>query len=440
MNKSERLELGKWAVTFAKKSGANDVAVNITNDRSIEISYRDESLEKLQESTQNGLSLDVYADSKYSSHSTNDLRKDSLEKFISEAIAMTKYLGADKFRGLPDPKYYEGRKDINLDQVDHNHSSITSKQRVDMAAELQKLTSSKSDKIVTCTAGCGDGITESVKVQSNGFEGTNARTYFYLGAEVSLDDGKGGRPEGWRYRSTRHFDELPPAEELATPCVEVALSRLGQTKLESGRYDLIIENIAGNRPLGAMRGAMSGGALYQERSYLEGKLDQPIASDKLTIIDDPFIVRGRGSRLYDGEGMATRKRTILEAGVLKQYFISAYYSRKLEVEPTTAGTSNVIFGTGDRDMEAMIASMERGILVTRFIGGNANSTTGDFSYGIMGMLIENGKRVKPVNEMNISGNLIDFWMSLSEVGNDPHIYSSTRTPSMYFKDVEFSGL
>jgi PmbA protein len=84
--------------------------------------------------------------------------------------------------------------------------------------------------------------------------------------------------------------------------------------------------------------------------------------------------------------------------------------------------------------------MKKGILVTGFIGGNSNDTTGDFSFGIIGILVENGAPVKPVSEMNVSGNMIDFWNRLVEVGNDPWAYSSTRRPSMYFKDVQFSGI
>ena len=138
--------------------------------------------------------------------------------------------------------------------------------------------------------------------------------------------------------------------------------------------------------------------------------------------------------------MAAKKRVLIDKGVLKTFLIDNYYARKLGVEPTGGSTSNVVFDYGTRSLDEMVASMKKGILVTSFIGGNANSTTGDFSVGIVGIYVEDGKIVRPVNEMNIAGNQKDLWNQLVEVGNDPYIYSSTRRPSLYFKDIHFSGI
>ena len=138
--------------------------------------------------------------------------------------------------------------------------------------------------------------------------------------------------------------------------------------------------------------------------------------------------------------MATKKMTIIEKGVLKNYLIDWYYAQKLGVEPTCGSVSNLVFDYGTRSFNEMVKGLERGIVVTGFIGGNSNSTTGDFSYGIVGKLVENGKVVQPVNEMNISGNLTEFWNQLVELGNDPYVYSAWRRPSLYFKDIHFSGV
>ena len=161
---------------------------------------------------------------------------------------------------------------------------------------------------------------------------------------------------------------------------------------------------------------------------------------KLTVIDDPFIEKGLGSRFFDGEGLAAKRRVVIEKGVLRQYFIDNYYGKKLGMEPTTSWPSNVLFEYGTHSVEEMIAGVKRGILVSGFIGGNSNSTTGDFSFGIVGLLIDAGKTVHPVNEMNISGYMKEFWNQLSEVGNDPYPYSSMRIPSLRFEGVNFSGL
>lgn len=439
MKTKERLELAQWAASEARKAGSDDAAVDILNQRDVEVEFRDGQLDNLKESTQNSLNLDIYANNRYSGHSTNDLRKESLSRFIREAVAMTKYLSEDPFRALPDPKYYEGQKDVDLKLYDPKYENVTSDQRVKIARETQKATAGRSDKIISSSSGYSDTVVESVKVHTNGFEGSSRSTYYSAGTEATVDDGQGGRPEGWKWITTSRFDELLSPDELAKPAVDRALERIGQVKLDSGIYDMVIENRAGGRALGALRGPLSGAALYQKQSFLDGKLGEKVFSDKFTVIDDPFIPGALGSRLYDGEGMAARKRTVIDKGVLKMYFVDTYYGRKLEMEPTTAGTSNVLFAYGDKSLEELVGMMKKGILVSRFIGGNSNGTTGDFSWGIMGMLVEDGKLVKPVNEMNISGNLGDLFSQIEEMGNDPYLYSSMRRPSILFRDVQFSG-
>jgi len=210
--------------------------------------------------------------------------------------------------------------------------------------------------------------------------------------------------------------------------------------MESGKYDMIVENRSVGRLFYNLYGPMRGSSLQQKSSFLEGELGNKIASEKFTLIDDPFVIGGLGSRLYDSEGMATRKRVKIEKGILKEYFIDTYYGNKLKMEPNSGSTANITLEYGTKSPDDLIKGMNRGILVTNFIGGNSNSTTGDFSTGIMGHYVENGKIVRPVNEMNISGNMNEFWNYLAEVGNDPYIYSSWRLPSLYFTDVQFSGI
>ncbi|RKX19661.1 MAG: TldD/PmbA family protein [Candidatus Zixiibacteriota bacterium] len=440
MNTKERLELAHWVVNTAKTAGVAETAVNIGNSRAVEIEYRDGQLDKVKESTQNSLNIDIYIDNKFSGHSTNDLRKESLSRFVNDAVAMTKYLTEDEFRKLPDPKYYKGIKDIDLDLFDGEYDKIMADQRVKYASDLQNAVSSKSDKIITSTAGYYDNDSESIKVHSNGFEGINRTTSFSVGVEATVEDKDGGRPSDWNYATTRHLKDMPDSESLAQGVVEKALAKVGQTKVESGTYDMIVFNRAAGKPVYAFYGPMTGRALQQKQSFLDGKIGEKIASDKFTIVDNPFIERGLGSRHYNGEGMVAKKRTLIEKGVLKEFLIDCYYARKLGVEPTGGSTSNLVFEYGEKSLDDMIKNVKKGILVNSFIGGNSNGTTGDFSWGLAGMLIEDGKIIKPINEMNISGNLIELWSNLVDVGNDPYKFSSLRRPSLHFKDVQFSGV
>jgi len=439
MTNNERLDLAKWIAEFAQKSGADDTAVSITNQRDIEVEMREKKLENLKESTQNSLDLRIYAGGRYSTHSTSDLRKERLKPFIKEAVVSTKYLNEDKFRTLPDPKYYpKTPKKMNL--ADDAYEKIESTQRVDLASEIEKTALDKSDQIISVSAGCGDTYYESVLVHSNGFAGQDKGTVFWASASVTVKDGERGRPQDYSVGVSRFYKDLPDPKNIADEAVQRALQKAGQTKIESGVYTVLVENRAMSRLLGVLQGPLGARALQQKRSYLEGKIGQKIASDKLTIIDDPFVEKGLGSRYYDGEGLASRKRAIIDKGVLKEYFIDSYYGKKLGMEPNNGSTSNLVFDTGSRSLEEMTKSIERGILITGFIGGNSNDTTGDFSFGIVGQLIENGKITQAINEMNISENSKEFWNKLAETGNDPYPYSSWQRPSMLFEGVQLSGI
>jgi PmbA protein len=439
MNSKERIELAEWSMNYALKCGANESIVSIYNSRDIEIEYRAKKIEKLQESTQNGLSLQVYTNHKYSSHSTNDLRKESLTKFVEEAVAGTKYLTEDQFRSLIDPKYYPTDLDRDLKICDNSYEKIDSADRVKFAAEIEKEAMAVSDQIISSTTSYSDSYYETTRVHSNGFKGENKATWFSAGAEVTVKDKDGGRPEDYCYVNTRFRNEFPSPEYLGKEAAKRALSKIGQRKIESGKYQMLVENRASSRLLSVFSGAMSARSIQQKSSFLDGMLDKKIASEKLTVIDDPFIEKGLGSRLFDGDGIAAKKRVMIEKGVLKNYFIDNYYGKKLGWEPTTASPANIVLEYGSKSFDQLLKEITKGILVTGFIGGNSNSTTGDFSFGLIGMLVENGEIIKPVNEMNISGNAKEIWNQLLELGNDPYLYSSYRVPSMLFDGIQFSG-
>ncbi|NWF88059.1 MAG: TldD/PmbA family protein [Ignavibacteriaceae bacterium] len=440
MNNKERLELAEWAVDYTLKSGADETSVVISNSRDIEIEYRNKQLDKLQESTQNSLDLQIFANHKYSSHSTSDLRKDELKKFIEEAVSATKYLTEDKFRSLPDAKHYPTKMDKDLKLKDSAYDKVQSDERVKLASEIEKEAMAISDKIISSTAGYYDTYYENVRVHSNGFKGESSGTVFSAGAQVTVKDEAGGRPEDWFYATTRFKNEIPSPEVLGKEAAKRALRKIGQKKIESGTYSMLVENRTSARLLSIFNGAITARSIQQKSSFLDGMLEKKIASAKLTVIDNPFIEKGMGSRLFDGEGIEAKRRVIIDKGVLKCYLVDNYYGKKLGWEPNGGSASNIMLEYGSKSYDELLKTIDKGIVVTGFIGGNSNSTTGDFSFGIVGLYVEKGQIVKPVNEMNISGNAKEVWNQLAEIGNDPYPYSSWRVPSLLFDGIQFSGI
>lgn len=439
MTKQEKYNLAKWAIEIARDKGAQEVSVSIFDSISSSVEVRDKKIDTLEQANQAGLSIKLMVDKKYSAHSTNRLsNKDELEKFIEEAIAGTRYLSEDEFRTLPDPSLYYKGDGTDLKTLDQEFKNIDPQQKIDAAFALEKEIVGSDNKIISVTASYYDGMSSSVMVTSNGFEGDSSNSYYGVYASVSVDGGE-ARPQSTWSESSVFYDKLN-VNGVAKTALERAKKKIGQEKITSGNMPMIVENRLGNQLLGPLLSALNGSAIQQKNSFLIDSLDKKIGSERLTIVDDPTIPSGRGSRHFDNEGLALKKRTIFDKGVLKSYYIDTYYAKKLDMQPTSGRSTNLVLEPGSRDLETIVASIDRGILVTGFNGGNTNGSTGDFSYGIEGFLIEKGKPVKPVSEMNITGNMKTLWSNLIETGSDVYTKSSHRMSTLVFKDVDFSGL
>jgi len=439
MTKDEKYNIAKWAMEHAIQNGAQQARVSIYNNNSSQIEVRDEKIDKLQESNRNGMQINLYVDNKYSSISTNRLNnKEELGKFIEEAIAGTRYLAEDEFRMLPDPELYYKGGGPELKTLDPNFKSVDPQQKIKDAFALEAEVLGSDDRIISATASYRDGLSSSVMVASNGFEGDTENSYYSLNASVSVTDGE-ARPRGYWGESSIFSSELV-RKDIGKKALKRAVDRLGQAKIESGKMPMIVENKQAGQSLGPLISALNGSSIQQRQSFLIDMIGEKIGSDLLTITDDPFIVSGRGSRLFDGEGIATKKRPVFENGVLKTYFIDTYYGKKLGMEPNSGGTTNLVFKPGEKDLEGLLADIPRGILVTGFNGGNSNPVTGDFSYGIEGFLVEKGVLIKPVAEMNITGNFKQLWKDLVAVGSDVDPSRSWILPSLVFDNVDFSGV
>ncbi len=439
--KQELYDLAAWGIKEAKAAGAAGSRIGIDGERTVEISYRDRKPETIKEASTKGLSLEIYVDGRYSAMSTSDLRKDALKDFIGKAVAQTKLLAEDPFRTLPDPKYYEGRQTIDLGQVDPAYGSLSADERHAFVKAIEESCLAKGgDKVISVTANATDGHGESLMMSSNGFDGYSEVTYFVGSAEMTGKDEGDRRPAEYGAAVALRRGALPKPEAIGAEAASRTLALFGAKKIATETLPVIIENRVVSRFGGGFLQAMTGRSIQQRQSFLADKKGQKVGSGKLTLIDDPFIKGALGSRLFDGDGFAARKRTMIDAGVLKEFYVDWYYGRKLGWEPTSGGPSNLVIPPGPRSVAEIMKDLGRGILITGFIGGNSNSTTGDTSIGIVGQLFEKGAPVQAVSEMNIADNHLKIWQRLVEVANDPYPYSSQKFPSLVFGDVVVSGI
>lgn len=442
MAKDDLLAQARSAVALARGKGAQEAAVRAARRREVETEWRDGKLEKVHEATSRSLEFQLYVDGRFAEMTTSDLRAEALATFVSESVALTRSLEKDPFRSLPDPKLYADRPAGDLKVEDAAYDRVTPDARRRFVRELEEGARAvkESAAILSVTTSFTDSLEESARVASNGFEGSHRETSYWAGASVSVKDADGRRPSDGTWAGARFFADLPAAPPIGRDSAERALGRLGAKKGDSAVMTMVLENRAGGRLLSALLSPLLGWSLQQKRSFFEGKLGKPFAGPLLTVTDEPLLPRGFASRLFDAEGISAKPRPVFSGGVLSTFFLDTYYARKLGLAPTTGRPSNLVFPAGTKGRDALIADAKEGIYVTGFLGGNSNGTTGDFSLGIQGFRIRDGKLAEPVSEMNIAGNHLEFWKRLAAIGNDPYPYSTRRTPTLVFEGVQFAGM
>ncbi len=430
--------LAQQVVDLAGKNGADDVWATVSNSRDVEFEFRDGALEKVKDTTARGLNVQIFANGRYSTHQTTDLNVGRLTDFVNEAVAITRALEPDEFRKITPEELFSNRPIDDLDLVDASVGELSREQRMAWCRDLDAVATSH-ERVISATAGVYDGTSRSASASSNGFSGSSESTYCWYGSNITLQDKGDRRASDGFYAGGAHVETLPPADVVARTALQRALSRLNSEKGPTLKTTMVVDSRSAASLIGRLLRPANARRVQQGQSYWAPLIGEKAFSDKLTLVDDPLIQRGLNSRLFDGEGISARVIPIVEEGVISNIYVDTYYGRKANMTPTTGSSSNRRIGTGDKSLEELLSAVGDGVYVTSWLGGNADNTTGDFSLGLRGHMIENGQIGRAVGEMNVTGNLRDLFSRLEMVGNDVYPYSSTLSPSLVFADVDFSG-
>jgi PmbA protein len=435
----ELLDQAASAVERIKAAGAEEAWANVAQARNVEFNYRDGTLEKVQDTTAQALAVAIYANGRYSSHQTTDLNDDRLSGFLAEAVAITAALEPDPQRKITPAEFFRNRPTDNLDLTDDSVQALDREQRLAWCAELDE-GARNHERVISATSRVRTVYQSEASASSNGFSGAAEETACILGASVTLRDRGDRRASGSFSAVAHHVADMPDASAIADTALERAVVRLDADKGPTLRSTMVVDSRAAAQLIGRLMGPANARLVQQGRSFWGDIIGQQVFSDKLTIVDDPLIIRGLASRHFDNEGISARVLPIVSEGVVENIYVDTYYGRKAGMTPTTGRGSNRIVQPGTQSLDSLVADANDGVYVTSWLGGNADSTTGDFSLGLRGHIIENGNIGGPVGEMNVTGNLKDLFSRLVAVGNDPYPYSSTLAPSLVFSGVDFSGV
>ena len=436
-------------IASAKKSGATDADVMIREDDSFSVTVRMGEVETLKEAISRSLLLRIFIGHRTATSHTSDLTAAAVERLVEETVEMAKLTSEDASAGLPDAATQRSEfPDLRL--LDRSWETLSPAQRIDLAIRTERAALA-TDPAITNSEGASFEYTRSQVTLANtlGFNGTYEGTGAGLYCVPIAQSNEGMQRDHWM-SAARHREQMESPEDIGRKAAQRALRRLGARKISTGAVPVIFDPLSARSLLNHVFEAVCGSAIYSRSSFLVGQIGETVARHDITIVDDALMPAGLGSSPFDDEGVPTQETPIIEAGVLRNYLHSAYTARKLGLRPTgngsragagavTIGPTNFHLKPGNYSPEDIIASTKKGLYVVELIGFGVNTVTGDYSRGAVGLWIENGRFVHPVQEVTIAGNLREMLKNIEMVGNDITFLGSIAAPTLKIGNMVVSG-
>jgi PmbA protein len=433
-------------VAQALKAGADAAEAVFAERQALSVSVRLGELEEVEREEARDLGLRVFIGRRQATVSGSDISALARAKLIERAVAMARLAPEDPYAGLaPQDRLASGPfPDLDLyDATEPSAETLEEKARESEAAAraIEGVTNSDGGSASWSTGGW-------TLVTSTGFVGPHRASAFSLSASAIAGEGS-GMERGGEGRATRWAADLPGAEAIGAEAGRRAVSRLGARKLSSQTAPVIFENRLATSLIGPTLGAISGPSVARGVSFLKNKLGEQLFPKGFEIVDDPHRPRGLGSTPFDDEGVANRRRALIDDGVLTTWLLNTASARQLGLEttghasrslagPPGVGTTNLTVTPGPRDLAGLMADAKAGLLVTSMFGPSLNNNTGDWSVGCSGFWFENGEIAYPVNEITVAGNLIDIYSRLV-AGSDLEIRGSANSPSLLVDGLAIAG-
>ncbi len=438
--------LARHCLDYALSNGAQKARVTLSKTLMNLIGILNGEVDKVSQSLDRSIQIQIFADGRFGSFSSNRLEKEGLESFILKAVSTVKMLEEDSFRDLPAVERLEknAMNGNELGLLDTSLKEITPERRRDLslASSLwsRKNALEKGFKLISEEGEYSDNFFDSLTLDSQGLYARHCETSFEIGFEITVEAPDGRHFSSYWWDAAPHFKDLQ-WEKCSEKALERAVAQIDPKEIEGGKYNVVVESECAGKLVTPLLSALGGYSLQQHNSFLEDSLGKQLFPEKLNIIDFPRTYGENGSRLFDSEGVATREMPIIQNGKVCTYFLNSYMAAKMGMPPTIEDATHVkLLPTGDcKDLSELIQKVRDGILICGFNGGNSNPATGNFSYGIEGFLFKDGKIVCPVREMLVTGSFLELWGNLIATADDARPCLLKLVPSLAFKDIDISA-
>jgi PmbA protein len=444
--------LGERIVGMAQKGGATVAEVLVRRGAELSAKVRLGEPELVEEAGHRSAGLRLMKGKQVATTSTSDFSDAGIERFVKDGLELVELAQEDPFAGPADPKLLcDPAQQPDLELYDSAGGQVNAAQAISLAKRGEAAARAYDARISNSEGATFGRTAGSVAVVlSSGFHAAYKGSYQSLSVVPVAEDEGGKKRRGYHWTARRHLAELEEPEAVGREAARRTLRKLGARTVPTEEVPVVFDPDAARSILGLMAGCIMGSAIWRKSSYLVGREGTRVASDLVTIIDDPLIVRAPGSRPFDGEGLASRRNVVVEKGVLRTYLCDSYSARKLGRESTAsasrgssagvgASTSNFILQPGADSPEAILKGTKRGLYVTDMMGYGFNAVSGDFSRGASGFWIENGELTFAVSEVTISLNVDDLWQRLDAVGTDLDLRTSTASPTIRIGKMTLAG-
>lgn len=446
------IELGADVVGRAQKQGATVAECTVHESAHLSAKVRLREPELVEEAASRSLGLRVMIGQKVAVTYTSDLSAGGIARLLEDALELAQLSQADPFAGPPDPSLLSlPSQHVDLDLFDPAVDGVDAAEAVRRAKQAEAAALDHDPRIQNTEGATFTRVSgASALVTSGGFRGATRGTYASIVVSPVVDDEGGKKRSGYYWSSRRHIGELETEEAVGVEAARRTLRKLGARKVASQEVPVIFDPDAARSILGLVASCVHGGSIWRRASYLVDRLESEVASELVTVTDDPLLKRGPGSRAYDGEGLASRRNVVIERGVLKSYQLDTYSAKKLNAATTAnasrgssggvgVGSTNFHLLAGSQTPDAILRSTERGLFVTNMMGFGFNAVTGDFSRGASGFWIEKGELAFPVSEVTISLNLDQLLKRIDAVGSDLDPKTSIAAPTLRVSRMTLAG-
>jgi PmbA protein len=407
-------------IADAKRAGADAADAVLFEAASIAVAQRLGNLEKLERSEGCDLGLRVFVGKRQAIVSSTDLTAPARKELVERAVAMAKVAPEDPYCGIAEPTQLAGSVP-DLDIFDP--SEPTSEQLIELVRVAED--AARAVPGVTNSEGAEAGWSHSrvALAASNGFARGYAMSSHSVSAAVLAGEGT-AMERDYDFATAIYAADLDPADKIGRGAGERAVRRLGARKMKTCQVPVVYDPRVSSGLVRHFAGAINGAAIARGTSFLKDKMGEAVFAPGVTIVDDPRRRRGLRSKPFDGEGVATAARNLVDDGRLTTWVLDLASARKLGLattghaargtaSPPSPATTNLYMQPGTLTPEALMADIKEGLYVTELIGMGVNGVTGDYSRGASGFWIENGKLAFPVSELTVAGNLKEMFRRLT---------------------------